>query len=327
MIDLRRLQALRVLHQHGTITATAAALHLTPSAVSQQLHQLSRDIGRPLLVPEGRRVQLTPAAYTLLEHADRLYRQWEEAQADLAAGDDAGTGQLRLCGFPTAVAAVLAPAAAALRGTHPRLTVQLTEAETLDCFDLLLAGHTDIAAVVATADGPPVDDARFAQHPLLDDPLDLVVPADHHLADRDTVELAEASRESWVLPSAGIDHRQVMLTACAAAGFAPRVAHHGAEWPAVVAIVSHGLGVCLIPRLAPLPSHSRVVRVPLAGKPAPARRILSCTRRGSHRQPPIAAGLQALDAVARRLPPPLVGPASAAHDDQSISGAPHRHAR
>lgn len=326
MIDLRRLHVLRVLHQHGTITATAATLHLTPSAVSQQLRQLSHEIGRPLLAPEGRRVQLTPAAHILLEHADQLCRQWEQARADLAAADDAHTGYLRLCGVPTAVAALLAPAATSLHRTHPRLSIQLTEAETLPCFDLLLAGHADIATVVATPDGPSVDDPRFDQRPILDDPLDLVVSANHHLAHRDTIELVESCHEAWILPVAGIDHREVMLTACAAAGFAPRVAHTGSEWPAVIAMVSHGLGVCLIPRLAPLPAHASVVRIPLAGTPAPARRILACMRRGSHQQPPIANGLEALHAVARQLPPPLIGAAATSQGDQTPFEHRHRHA-
>jgi DNA-binding transcriptional LysR family regulator len=104
------------------------------------------------------------------------------------------------------------------------------------------------------------------------------------------------------------------------------VAHHGGEWPAVIAMVSHGFGVCLIPRLAPLPSHSPVVRIPLTGGPAPARRILTCVRRGSHQQPPIADGLEALRAIARHLPPPLVPPSASSRHDTTFE-RPHRHSR
>src|SRR4051812_42787370 len=84
MIDLRRLRVLRVLAEHGTVTAAAAALHLTPSAVSHQLRQLGRDLDVDLLSHEGRNVRLTPAARVLLEHADVLNAQWERAKADLA---------------------------------------------------------------------------------------------------------------------------------------------------------------------------------------------------------------------------------------------------
>ena len=115
MIDLRRLHMLRAVAYHGTVTDAAASLHLTPSAASQQIRALARELGASLLEPDGRRVRLTPAAYTLLAHADTLAAQWERAQADLHAHTEEITGTLHLCGFPTGVATLLAPAAARLR--------------------------------------------------------------------------------------------------------------------------------------------------------------------------------------------------------------------
>jgi hypothetical protein len=72
-----------------------------------------------------------------------------------------------------------------------------------------------------------------------------------------------------------------------------------------------------MPRLAPIPAHHRVVRIPLRGAPAPSRTVLTCVRRGSRGQPAIAQGLAALEAVGR-TPPPLV---DGDHDEI----APHRH--
>ncbi|CAM5561239.1 hypothetical protein SALBM217S_09447 [Streptomyces griseoloalbus] len=62
MIDLRRLHVLRSVAHYGTVTAAARALHFTPSAASQQIRQLARDLGVDLLEPQGRGVRLTPAA-------------------------------------------------------------------------------------------------------------------------------------------------------------------------------------------------------------------------------------------------------------------------
>ena len=64
-IDVRRLRVLRELHQRGTVGATAKALALTPSAISQQLSSLSREVGVPLLEPQGRGVRLTTQARIL----------------------------------------------------------------------------------------------------------------------------------------------------------------------------------------------------------------------------------------------------------------------
>lgn len=321
MIDLRRLQVLRVLHQCGTVTAAARTLHLTPSAVSQQIRQLSRELGVELLQHEGRRVRLTPAAYTLIGHADELFAGWQRAQADLLDHTSAPLGPLRLCGFPTALAALVTPAAALLRDAHPKLHLEIVEAQTSGCFELLLAERADIAVVFPTPDSPALDDARLEQHPLVDDPLDLVVPEAHPLAHRDAVELGEMARDSWITTPSTSDQHQLLLVACASAGFTPRIAHYAQEWPAVISLVAHEFGVCLLPRLAPLPPHQPVVRIPLLAETIPSRRILTCIRRGSAGQPTIAAGLAALREVSAEFPAPLVPPDGTTRHPSG----PHRH--
>src|SRR5215203_5624110 len=85
VVDLRRLRTLRAVADHGTLAAAADALHLTPSAVSQQLAALERELGHALLEPAGRSVRLTPAADVLLGHADALFAQLERMEGDLAA--------------------------------------------------------------------------------------------------------------------------------------------------------------------------------------------------------------------------------------------------
>src|SRR5215207_6687896 len=101
MVDLRRLRALRAVADHGTLAAAADALHLTPSAVSQQLAALEREVGHGLLEPSGRSVRLTPAARVLLSHADALFAQLERMEGELAAQDARPRGEVRIGGFPT----------------------------------------------------------------------------------------------------------------------------------------------------------------------------------------------------------------------------------
>ncbi|MBL1099308.1 LysR family transcriptional regulator [Streptomyces coffeae] len=301
MID-PRLQTLRVLHEQGTVTATAQALHLTPSTVSQQLRQLAARLGVELLEPAGRRVRLTPAALALLGHADALFARWEEALADLAGYADGVAGRLRMTGVATAITGVLAPAAERLAREVPRLEVEIGEDPGENRFDLLLAGRADIAVVIPTPGGPPPDDVRFTQRPVLQEPQDLLVPAGHRFAARaaDGVTLAAAGEECWIRAGDPADQHQLLLAACAAAGFTPRLRHSAVEWAAVVALVAHDCGICLLPRLAQVPDgyRDRVVRVPLRGEPVPVRRFVAVVRRGSEHRPPIARGLTALRAAA-----------------------------
>jgi len=301
MID-SRLHVLRMVAAQGTVTAAAKALDYTPSAVSHQLRSLSRELGVTLLVQEGRGVRLTPAARALLSHADELYARWEEIRAELAEASGEGLGILRLCGFSTAAAALLPSVAVRLRTTHPDTVVQVIEADPEECFHLLLADKADVAVVVATSSLPPSMDPRFDQQLLMEDPLDVLLPLEHRLAGERSVRLSQTATDRWILDRPGRPYHQLVLTACAAAGFTPAIAHQITEWETAAALVAAGLGVALIPRLAHLPAGYPIARVPLSGDPTPARHLLTGVRAGSSRQPEIASALEALkDTAARTL--------------------------
>lgn len=303
MID-SKLRVLQMVAHHGTVTAAAAALHYTPSAVSHQLRQLASELDVELLSQSGRGIRLTAAARTVLRHADVLFAQVERAKAELAAAVDEPGGSFTLCGFSTAATHLLPPAAAALRDRYPQLSVRVIEAEPARCFDLLLAGDADLALLTATAQTPPSSDTRFDQRPLLDDPLDLVVPDKHPLAARATATLADAADEPWIVGRPGSAYHHLVVTACMAAGFTPNIAHHADEWDTGTALVAHHFGVILVPRLARLHEEWPVTRIPLRGEPAPARRILAATRLGGRDHPMVASALGTITATAATLLPP-----------------------
>lgn len=296
MIDLRRLHVLRAVAHYGTVTAAARALHFTPSAASQQIRQLARDLGVDLLEPQGRGVRLTAAAESLLAHADAIAERWEAAELDLRAEYSAAAGQLRVSGFSTAVSMLLAPMAVRLRERHPRLTVRIQETGVPASFDQLFEGEADLAVVEVTPHNPPLSDARFDQQPLLDDPYDLVVPDDHPLAGRERVDLGEAAHEHWIAPVPDSPCRPHVMSACGAAGFTPDVIHHALDWDVTARLVAHRLGVALVPRLAQLTPHLPITRVRCAGDPH--RKILTCTRRGCRERPAVAAALRELRELA-----------------------------
>src|SRR5919109_5082296 len=110
MLDLRRLRLLRELHARGTIAAVADALQFTPSAVSQQLAVLEREVGVALLEPAGRGVRLTDAALVLVRHAEALLERAELAQADLAAATGTVAGRARIAGFQSVALRLALPA-------------------------------------------------------------------------------------------------------------------------------------------------------------------------------------------------------------------------
>ncbi len=297
MIDLRRLQILRELDRCGTIAATAEAVHLTPSAVSQQLASLSREAGTPMLEPDGRRVRLTAAAELLLRHAHEVFTHLEHAESDLAAFRRGDAGLVKLGAFPTAIRGVAVPVIAELRGT--RLELQIREIQPEHTVDALLSRKVDIAlTLTGGAEVLGADDARLTDEHLLDDIMDVAMPIGHRLAGQDAVDLRELMDEDWITHMPGVPCWAAMRAACARAGFVPRSRHHADDFTGAVALVAAGEGLCLLPRLAQGPfSSDPVVIRPTSSEP-PLRRIAVQYRAGTADQPHIAPVLAALRRVA-----------------------------
>lgn len=298
MID-RRLRVLSVLASTGTVTATAHALQYTPSAVSAQLRTLSEQLGVTLVVADGRRLQLTAAGRALVARLDELYELWERIEGDVKRAAGEISDSLRLCGFSTAAAALLPTVAGRIRAAHPMARVQIIEANPEECFEMLAVDQADLAVVIAMPDIPPRTDRRFSQQSLMDDPLDLLLPLTHPLAQRESIPLVDAAQEGWITDHEGSAYHRLLLTACAAAGFTPDVRHRSVEWESTAALVDAGFGCALVPRMARLPAGYDIVRVPLAGEPQPARAILTATRRGGEAAPLVGEALAELDALAR----------------------------
>src|SRR5215217_4044827 len=142
MLDLRRLRLLRELNERGTIAAVAEALQFTPSAVSQQLAQLEREAGVPLLERVGRGVRLTDAALGLVDHTEAVLARLEQAEAELATGDVHGV--VRVAAFQTAARGLVAPVLRPLADAHPRLRCELVEMEAEEALTHLRVGDLDV---------------------------------------------------------------------------------------------------------------------------------------------------------------------------------------
>ncbi|MEV7417598.1 LysR family transcriptional regulator [Streptomyces sp. NPDC089919] len=292
--DLRKLMILRTLSEHGTVTATATALRMTPSAVSQQLTNLAKQLGVPLLEAQGRRVRLTDAAHLVLRHTGAVFAQLERADAELASYVQGEAGEVRIAAFSTAVPALVVPAVRELRRTHPDLEVRVRESEAAESYELLSAGEVDLALSLA-AHAPTAADPRFTRIPLLADPLDVALPPGHPLAGAADLRLADLAAERWIFGGSG-PWSEITRTACEAAGFVPEQAHSAAGWTSILAMVEADMGVALVPRMAA--SRAPGVTVRALPHDRPTRHVVAATRRGADTAPALARALAALRAAA-----------------------------
>ncbi|KUJ66827.1 LysR family transcriptional regulator [Streptomyces albus subsp. albus] len=298
MLDVRRMQVLRAVVTSGSVTAAAAHLGYTPSAVSQQVAALEKQAGTPLLERVGRGVRPTAAGLLLTEHAaviGQCVAEAETALADLRAGR---TGQLTVRYFATAGAALVAPAVAEVRRAFPgvRVEPQLNDPE--DPLPEVRQGRADLAIVVRSQDTPRTDGDGVRMVPLLDDPYRAVLPSGHPLAAKRVLDLADLAELPWVGSEQPGPCLEVIRGACAAAGFTPSVAVESEDYTTAQGFVAAGLGICLIPRMGLGARYPGTV-VRRLRNPEPIRRICAVVRDVSLTHPALNGFLDALRTAAR----------------------------
>ncbi|MEU6391755.1 LysR family transcriptional regulator [Streptomyces sp. NPDC046939] len=301
MIEARRLHILRAVADHRTVTAAAAALYLTPSAVSQQLTALEQETGHKLVERGARGVRLTPAGEILLTHTNAVLAQLERAEAELAAYSAGEAGTVTLASFATGIGLVVGPALARLAHSSPGIRVRVQDAEGDASLPMLLERRIDVAVAVEYRGAPGADDDRITRVPLYAEPFDAVLPVTHRLADPDRVPLvpvAELAKDTWIGPYPGNPCHDVVVLACEHAGFSPQFEHSSDDFRAVVALASAGAGVALVPRSALVGMDlSEVVVRPIEGV-APTRKVFAAVRHGAETHPLIRPVLGALGEAA-----------------------------
>ncbi|MZD07058.1 LysR family transcriptional regulator, partial [Streptomyces sp. SID5785] len=181
-METRRLHLLVELARLGSMRAVADATGTTTSTVSQQIGVLSREMGAPLIEPDGRRVRLTPAGRRLTEHAGGILAAVERARLDLAPGAEPG-GTVRVAGFATALRAHLLPLVTELAAAHPRLRVLVREHEPAEALHLLAVDEADLALTYDYNLAPAAPDPAVHSTPLWTARWGLGVPAGAEVPD------------------------------------------------------------------------------------------------------------------------------------------------
>ena len=293
MLDVRRLRVLREVAARGSFSSAADALAYTQSAVSQQIAALEREAGTTLVERGARGVRLTEAGRALVGHADAILARLADAEAELEAIAGLRAGRLRLASFPTASATIAPRAIARFRARHPAVELSLEPAEPDEGLARLRSGDVDIALVIE-APGCTIEDGATERIRLLDDPMYVCLPAGHRHATKARLRLTDLADEPWILGStSACPDTAILLRACQAAGFEPRIAFHSDDYLAIQGFVAAGVGVALMPDLALVTVRDDVVVRSLAGR-APVRRIEAATLAEGYRSPAAAAMLELL---------------------------------
>jgi DNA-binding transcriptional LysR family regulator len=292
MLNLERLRTLDALARHGSVSGAADGLHVTTSAVSQQMSKLEREVGQQLLAKNGRGVRLTDAGRLLADHAARILSQVELAQSDLEAQRGQVVGELRLSAFPTAARGMFPTALGALRADHPSLRVRSRELEPEAGIAGVIRGDLDLAVVLDWYNKPLPVPEGLVKASLLDDPADVAMSEGHPLADRAEVDLEDFADDEWITWGEGEFCHEWLMFTLRAKGIEPVIAHRAEEHHTQLSMVAAGLGVCVAPRLGRDPMPTGVRTVPVRHRVR--RHVYAVWRADADRRPSIRAAVEAL---------------------------------
>jgi len=299
MLNLSRLRVLCEVVSRGSFSAAAESLSYTQSAVSQAIARLEAETGAALVVRDRRRVRPTAAGATLVEHADAIFAQVEAAEADLDAVLGVRGGRLRVASFPSAGATLMPLAVATFRHRHPDVALTLAEGEPEEIAPRLRAGEFDLALLFEFPDTRERPGVGLRNVTLLDDPMHVALPAEHPLAEKPALTLADLRGEHWVQTSASSPCARHVVRSCLTAGFEPNVTFESDDYETVQGLVAAGVGVALIPGLALTRVHPGILVRELSPR-SPTRKVVASTIGGPGVAPAAKTMIRILADVAAR---------------------------
>lgn len=295
-MDLRHLRYFVAVAEERHFTRAAERLGIKQPPLSLTIRQLEQELGTLLLHRLTRGVELTEAGAVLLDSALRILDQVERTKADVQSRARGETGHIHV-GF--AGATYFQPRVPELilayREFYPKVLLSPVQSNTPHLIEALRTGSVDVAFV-----RPPFGDGEgIAVEPLVEEPMCIVLPSTHALAESARLPLAALAQESLILfPRAiGPGLYDSIIASCQRAGFSPTLGQEAPQLPSIVYLVAAGFGVSIVPQsieqirangIAYIEIEGEAPRAPISvayrrdDRSTTVRNFVALTRRHSH---------------------------------------------
>jgi DNA-binding transcriptional LysR family regulator len=297
-MDLRQLQALIAIADHGSFSAAATSLRTVQSNVSSHIARLERELGAQLVDRQGGK--LTEEGVAVLERARRVTAELEAAVADVAALRHEVSGTARIGMIGTTARWVAPLLLDRMARVHPNVRVIIGDGTSATLEPHLVAGSLD-----ATLVNLPQASPDLVERPLFDEDLVLVVPNGHDLAGRQRVEITDLDGLDLLLPAPGTNFRRELDDACRAASviLKPRAELDGVRL--IASLTRGGYGPAIVPATCTTDGLQGFARISVGG--LPRRRVGLVLRRRGRPSAPARAMLGELESVVTANLDPAVG--------------------
>jgi len=259
---------LRLLHYFVTLAEelhfgrAAQRLCISQPPLSVAIRQLEEELQAQLFERNSKGVRLTAAGDHLLGKARQLLQLSQNAAQETRDVARGTVGHLRLGFVGSSLYRGLPQALESMQKSHPRVRVDMLEANSAEQIQGLLQMRLDLALVHSIQ--PP---ESVSSQLIVDEPFMVCLPDHHPLRTHKTIDLSDLRDDRLILFSNLVSptYHQRIYEMCLACGFAPDVRHEVRHWLSVISLVSLGQGVALVPAALERVGLPRLTFRPLRG--------------------------------------------------------------
>lgn len=245
-MDVKSLRGYVEVVQQGSFTKAAARLNLTQPTISKMIQQLELSFGVVLLSRVGKRFNVTDAGNIVYERAKEIILTHEKMKAEVRDLKDIRKGKLEISLSPS-THTVLAPVFAAYHAAYPSIELKMHEMGSIAALEALRLGKIELGATMDLSSHETLN-AEFDSIPLVESPLCLLVPNTPEWTEKPSVRLADLADSKFIFYGEHFALNDLVLEACNAVGFSPKISGRSSQWDFIATMVSLGVGVALLPK-------------------------------------------------------------------------------
>jgi DNA-binding transcriptional LysR family regulator len=260
-MELRHLHSFLALAEELHFGRAADRVGIAQPPLSRHIQQLEAEIGAPLFERGPRSVTLTRAGREFLERERPHVEGITQAVHATRIAGNGLSGRLAV-GYVSNLSYQLLPTVLRqLKTSAPEIILDLKELPTLAQVPALRAGEINLAMLVL-----PIEDFGMMQRRLFQDPLIVVMPTDHELAQNSVISLADLCRYPFIACPRyeKTSFQNVILERCHEAGYKPNVVHEVNGKTLMYELIAHGIGISVVPRSSSQGHRDGVSYRPLA---------------------------------------------------------------
>ena len=266
-MELRHLRYFVAVAEQQSFSRAAGLLHVSQSAISEQMADLESEIGVRLLDRGSRRTALTDSGKVFLQHAQRVLEESRNAVQEAQRAERGEVGSLRIGFFAGGLGDGFPRLIRSFREKHPGVELSLVEMSVAEQWPALTEGRLDVA-FTRMPEPQFRRDIRYETIQL--DPMVAILPRTHARAEAKRIDVKDLAKDRFVVSSRATSPTvfDKLIELCSDAGFVPNIVSINTVWTSVTLMVQSGEGVALLPVNHQQSSATDLAFVPLKAKNA-----------------------------------------------------------